>query len=330
MGASAASSAVPEPRHTRFRFLVGYPRGLLTYAAAMLLAVAGNCVVFLQACETVLVNLTQAWLIVLALGFANVSLMYAYYVGNTLRLRKVGLRFPVACASFWVVLGAVAIWSQYYCATFRCVVVGPPPYACVTFSSSRGPLSGAIFAGVYFATGLVTAIGAYLTAEDALRRRLDRAMRRAPEELRHPYHFSAQRLAGFAARVAGRKRTGVLEEWYAHLATQESKWHGYKLASGFLSAALRFRVADAADAVWVPIDAVLKSRTLSNLLVCGVGATASIDVGQHEGRLGVILSAESLIGIGGLAYGLIRVGRWYRDVKPPEPKARRENGKMEE
>jgi hypothetical protein len=29
------------------------------------------------------------------------------------------------------------------------------------------------------------------------------------------------------------------------------------------------------------------------------------------------------LAIGGGLYGLIRVGRWWRDVKPPQPKARR-------
>jgi hypothetical protein len=43
----------------------------------------------------------------------------------------------------------------------------------------------------------------------------------------------------------------------------------------------------------------------------------------HEGTLGVLTSAESISAIGGGLYRLVRVGRWWRDVKPPEPKARR-------
>jgi hypothetical protein len=100
---------------------------------------------------------------------------------------------------------------------------------------------------------------------------------------------------------------------------------GHKLGEivGFVIAGIQYRLADTADIAWVPIDVILKSRTLSNLLVFGIGATATIDVTKHEGRLGVVMSAENLIGIGGLVYGLIRAGRWYRNVKPPEPKARR-------
>jgi hypothetical protein len=44
---------------------------------------------------------------------------------------------------------------------------------------------------------------------------------------------------------------------------------------------------------------------------------------RHEGTLGVVKAAESIGMIGGALYGLIRVGCWWRDVKPSEPKARR-------
>jgi hypothetical protein len=43
---------------------------------------------------------------------------------------------------------------------------------------------------------------------------------------------------------------------------------------------------------------------------------------RHEGTLGVVKAAESIGMIGGTLYALIRTGRWWRNVKPPEPKAR--------
>jgi hypothetical protein len=138
---------------------------------------------------------------------------------------------------------------------------------------------------------------------------------------------SATILTSAAAWLAGPRRASVEIEWRAHLAGQSGcdpvTWHKLKEVIGFFVSAVRFRLADAADAAWTPADAILKSRMLSNLLVFGISAAATIDVGRHEGRLGVVVSAESLIGIGGAVYTLIRVGRWYRDVKPPEPKARR-------
>jgi hypothetical protein len=48
-----------------------------------------------------------------------------------------------------------------------------------------------------------------------------------------------------------------------------------------------------------------------------------IYIRSQYGTIGVITSAESVLAIGGGLYGLIRIGRWWRDVKPPEPKARR-------
>jgi hypothetical protein len=49
---------------------------------------------------------------------------------------------------------------------------------------------------------------------------------------------------------------------------------------------------------------------------------------HHEGTLGMVTSAESIVAIGGTLYGLIRVGRWYRYVKLPDPKAKRAREKQ--
>ena len=95
------------------------------------------------------------------------------------------------------------------------------------------------------------------------------------------------------------------------------------LVLGFVVSAVQYRLADVADAAWTPVDAILKSRRLSNLLVFGPTAMAALYILRHLGTLGVLTSAEGISAIGGSLYGLVRVGRWWRDVKPPEPKARR-------
>jgi hypothetical protein len=74
---------------------------------------------------------------------------------------------------------------------------------------------------------------------------------------------------------------------------------------------------------WIPADAVLRSRPLSNLVVWVPTAVGAAVLFRHIGGYGVIASAESILAIGGALYTLIRVGRWWRNVKPPEPKAQR-------
>ena len=86
---------------------------------------------------------------------------------------------------------------------------------------------------------------------------------------------------------------------------------------------MRLRLQDAVNWVWRPADAVLRSRTLSNLFVLIPTAAVVVVIFRHEGTLGVLRSAGAISAIGGFFYMLVRVGRWWRDVKPSEPKARR-------
>ncbi len=139
--------------------------------------------------------------------------------------------------------------------------------------------------------------------------------------------ISAWSLVDLAVLLAGSKRPALRDEWRAHLAGESGhdpvSWRKVKEALGFVASAIRCRWSDAVNAAWTPVDAVLKSRTLSNLFVLGLTGAAAHLVLRHEGTLGVVKAAESISSIGGILYGLIRVGRWWRDVKPPEPKARR-------
>jgi hypothetical protein len=139
--------------------------------------------------------------------------------------------------------------------------------------------------------------------------------------------FSVHGLTALAVLLAGRRRPALRAEWQAHLAGESGHdpvtWRKVKEALGFVASAIQCRCRDAADAAWTPADAILKSRKLSNMLVFGPTATAAMYILRHLGTIGVLTSAENISAIGGGLYGLVRVGRWWRDVKLPEPKARR-------
>jgi hypothetical protein len=147
------------------------------------------------------------------------------------------------------------------------------------------------------------------------------------DETGSPATRFSQGLIGLAASIAGSKRPTKCDEWRAHLAGETGHdpvtWQKVNEALRFVASAVRLRLGDAADAAWTPFDAILKSRTLSNLVVLGPTGMAAVFILRQEGTLGVIKSAGSISVIGSLLYGVIRLGRWWRDVKPPEPKARR-------
>jgi hypothetical protein len=104
---------------------------------------------------------------------------------------------------------------------------------------------------------------------------------------------------------------------------QVSTWRNVRAALSRVISALRCRCSDTASATWTPVDAVLKSRLVSNIFVVVPSTAAAYLVLRHEGTLGVVKAAGSIGTIGGALYAVIRVGRWWRNVQPPEPKARR-------
>jgi hypothetical protein len=132
----------------------------------------------------------------------------------------------------------------------------------------------------------------------------------------------APRIADLAAVLAGRKRPALREEWREHLSGLPARRKA-DAALGFVVAAVRYRLRDAAEVAWIPADAVLKSRPLSNLVVGMPTVTAAVILFRHDGIDGVIASWESIAGIGGVLYTMIRVGRWWRNVKPQDPQPRR-------
>jgi hypothetical protein len=139
--------------------------------------------------------------------------------------------------------------------------------------------------------------------------------------------FSARNLTDFAALVAGDRGPALRDEWRAHLAGESghdpATWPKVRQALGFVASAIRFRLADTADLAWRPADAVLCSRTLSNLFVAAPVIAMLFAIVHHDGGFGLVADIQDSAALGGFLYGVIRTGRWWRGVKPPEPKARR-------
>jgi hypothetical protein len=132
------------------------------------------------------------------------------------------------------------------------------------------------------------------------------------------------RLAGTAMFLLGRKHDDIRAEWRSHVYDWQgrgrSRAEQVRDARGFVKSAVQMRIEDASDLAWRPVDSVLRSRTKSNLFVLIPTVLAAIFIFSHEGTLGVLESAEAIDAIGLMLYGLIRVGRWYRRVKPPKPR----------
>ena len=135
------------------------------------------------------------------------------------------------------------------------------------------------------------------------------------------------RLTGVALWLAGRKRLALAVEWRAHLVGDEGRELSPRekllAASGFVVAATQLRLRDAADLAWRPIDAVLGSRTLSNLFVSGPVIVVLVAIVHHDGRFGLVADGQAPVALGAFLYLVIKTGRSRRGVKPPEPKARR-------
>jgi hypothetical protein len=139
--------------------------------------------------------------------------------------------------------------------------------------------------------------------------------------------FSASSLTNLAALIAGRHRPALRAEWRGHLAGEGGHdpvtWPKVRQALGFVAAAIHLRLQDAADQAWRPIDAVLRSRFLSNLFIWGPVIATLVAIVRHDGRFGLVADDQDPVALGAFLYGVIRTGRWWRRIKLPEPKPRR-------
>jgi hypothetical protein len=138
---------------------------------------------------------------------------------------------------------------------------------------------------------------------------------------------SPQRLTGLAVLIAGRKRAGLSSEWRSHL-SGETGWglprdQQVREAAGFVRAAVRYRLQDAADRAWWPVDVVLASRELSNLIVMLATLVVAVISIHGAGLYGLVSNLANVAVVPAFALALIHGGRRYRQVKPPKRQPRR-------
>jgi hypothetical protein len=140
-------------------------------------------------------------------------------------------------------------------------------------------------------------------------------------------HVSPQNLTHLAALLAGRERAAVVCEWCSHLSGETGRGlpedRQVREAAGFVLAAIRFRLQDTADCAWRPVDALLASRTLSNLFVFFATLVMALFFVHHGGSGALAGNLEGMAVVWASAFGVIHVGRKWRDVKPPEHKPRK-------
>ena len=68
---------------------------------------------------------------------------------------------------------------------------------------------------------------------------------------------------------------------------------------------------------------MLGSRTLSSLFARGPSVVMLFAIVRHDGRSGLVADIQDASELGAILCLVIRTGRWWRGVKPPELKARR-------
>ena len=68
---------------------------------------------------------------------------------------------------------------------------------------------------------------------------------------------------------------------------------------------------------------MLGSRTLSNLFAGGPSVVMPFAIVRHDGRSGPVADIQDASELGAILCLVIRTGRWWHGVKPPELKARR-------
>jgi hypothetical protein len=144
----------------------------------------------------------------------------------------------------------------------------------------------------------------------------DRLLVWQPARIRkRPWHarVSPQKLTGLAVFIAGPKRPDVGCEWRSHLSGETgaglSADRQVCEAAGFVLAAIHYRLQDAADLAWRPVDTVLDSRTLSNLVVLIV-TLATVMIFIRQGRLYELAdNLGSVAVVWAAAFGLIHYGR---------------------
>lgn len=139
--------------------------------------------------------------------------------------------------------------------------------------------------------------------------------------------MTSQGLTTLAVRIAGSERVDVSAKWRSHLSGEFGavlpSRRQPRDAAGFVVAEVRYRLSDAADSAWKPLDAVLKSRELSNLVVVLATLAISVYFLRTGGVYALMTNLGGVAVVTGLALAAIHGGRKYRYVKPSKSKPRR-------
>ncbi|MES9524997.1 hypothetical protein [Streptomyces capoamus] len=138
---------------------------------------------------------------------------------------------------------------------------------------------------------------------------------------------AARAATGIAVRIAGRRRQHLHMEWAAMLSGSPEEGITFSpgrqlvLALGFLLAASRMRVRDAARPAWRPVDWLLRAPSRTNAFITAVvGAQLIYIVGDH-GLPALVAEVWEPCGAAGAS--LFVLARWLRRVRgielaPPE------------
>lgn len=138
---------------------------------------------------------------------------------------------------------------------------------------------------------------------------------------------TTKKLTDLAVFIAGQRRAVIGAEWCSHLSGETGTGlpsrRQARESAGFVLAAVRYRLQDAADAWWRLGDKVLASRPWSNAVVWLPTICAVTMVIRREGFYGVVVHFESLAALGGFLTLVIHASRRWRGVKPPKREPRR-------
>ncbi|MYS36194.1 hypothetical protein GT025_18945 [Streptomyces sp. SID4920] len=134
---------------------------------------------------------------------------------------------------------------------------------------------------------------------------------------------SALRTTGFAALLAGRRRSHLYREWVALLAGSPeygvtfSSGRQFVLALGFLCAALRMRMNDLARLLWRPVDWLLSTSSRTNAFIAAVVGMQAIYIVRHDGLTALVTEVWHPCALAGAA--LFALAHWLRRVRGIDP-----------
>jgi hypothetical protein len=182
------ANRVPQWAEPGFRdaaLLAGRPRSTYLHVLVLLLAAGADIGAFTQVVERAMPNETNLMVILVVSGLAAVVLYIAHMIGAMLREAKAtypqGARrgvqrrswinsrvAPAACALVWGALGALAYWVRIRvpATVVPSIGAGTIGGGSTSGGSSTDPhaaQAALLFLGLYAATGIVAALGAYFT-----------------------------------------------------------------------------------------------------------------------------------------------------------------------